>query len=243
MTISENINKSFREYMGSIIILIFLAGICGAVSMAFTFWAMPYAKIVIEIGEGMNTRIPNMPEMIRFFKFFAIFFGINMLDGVVAYMLSIGAFKCAMDNSRGRKMKISDLFFAFKTKPLKFLGLYIMEIILILLWGCLFIIPGIIKMISYSQAFYLMVENPDYGIMESIRESKILMNGHKEALFMLWVVTVIPIFILLMIPYVGTGLFTFLAVPVVNLMYINFYNDITLYKYDNNDESENEELL
>lgn len=235
MTISENIKKSFREYIRSIIIWIFLSGICGAVSLAFTYWGLPYTKILLEVDmSGIYSM--SMTELKKLLEVSLISMGISLLDGLAAYMLSIGAFKCAMESSRGRKIKISDLFFAFRTKPLKFLGLYIVEIILILLWGCLFIIPGIVKMISYSQAFYLMIENPDYGIMEAINESQVLMTGHKEELFMLWTVTLIPMLALLMIPYVGTGLFTFFAVPFVNLIYINFYNDITLYRYNDDEE-------
>ena len=51
--------------------------------------------------------------------------------------------------------------------------------ILILLWTLLFIVPGIIAAIRYSQAFYILADHPDKDIMECIEDSKYLMQGNK----------------------------------------------------------------
>ena len=46
------------------------------------------------------------------------------------------------------------------------------------LWTLLFIVPGIVAMLRYSQAFYVLAENPDLSAGDCIRESKELMKGH-----------------------------------------------------------------
>ena len=244
MTILENINKSLREYMNSIFKWILIAGIYWAVSLAFTFLALPYMKVLSGLNGLAPEAIYNMSiaELETYFAASLAFMGIYLVNILVAYMFNVGAFKCALESSRGRKIKITDIFFAFKKKPLKFLALYIWKFILLSLWSCLFIIPGIIKYFSYSQALFLMIENPDYGINEAIKESKILMSGHKEKLFILWFMSIVLIVFLVLIPYVGVGLLTFLAFPFINLLYINFYNDITLYNQYDNNEYENIEL-
>ena len=39
------------------------------------------------------------------------------------------------------------------------------------LWSLLFWIPGIIAAYRYSQAYYILAENPDKGIMDCIRRA------------------------------------------------------------------------
>jgi uncharacterized membrane protein len=57
--------------------------------------------------------------------------------------------------------------------------------IFILLWALLFIIPGIIAAIRYSQAFYIMHDNPELSAMQCLNESKKMMAGNKAKLFTL----------------------------------------------------------
>ena len=53
------------------------------------------------------------------------------------------------------------------------------------LWMFLFIIPGIIKWMSYSQAFYIMADDPQIAASEAIKKSQKMMDGHKMEFFML----------------------------------------------------------
>ena len=80
--------------------------------------------------------------------------------------------------------EVSELFAYMKIFG-KALGLRIVMTIFIILWSCLFIIPGVIAFYRYSMATYLMAENPDMGIMEAINASKQMMIGNKWRLFCL----------------------------------------------------------
>ncbi len=53
------------------------------------------------------------------------------------------------------------------------------------LWSLLFVIPGIIKSISYSMSMYILAENKGKSAMECINESKAMTEGHKMELFVL----------------------------------------------------------
>ena len=68
---------------------------------------------------------------------------------------------------------------------LKLVGLTLVTSILIMLWSMLLVVPGVIKAFSYSQAFKVMIENPNMSITEAIKESKKLMDGHKMEYFIL----------------------------------------------------------
>lgn len=54
-----------------------------------------------------------------------------------------------------------------------------------LLWMLLFIIPGIIKNLSYSMTPYILAENPGMTVNEAITASRRVMDGNKWRLFCL----------------------------------------------------------
>ncbi|MBP5706981.1 MAG: DUF975 family protein, partial [Spirochaetales bacterium] len=55
----------------------------------------------------------------------------------------------------------------------------------VMLWSCLFIIPGIIAAFRYSMAFYILADNPEMSGMDALKASKEMMKGHKMEFFML----------------------------------------------------------
>ena len=91
------------------------------------------------------------------------------------------------------------LFNGFEYYTKSFLLMIVMAA-LIFLQLLLLVIPGIIAVYRYSQAFYIMADDPAKGPMQCIQESKLMMNGNKMNLFLLelsfigWIVlAVIPL--------------------------------------------------
>ena len=68
---------------------------------------------------------------------------------------------------------------------LKIFGLSLWMGLFIMLWSCLCYIPGIIAALRYSQAFYILAEDPNKGIRQCVNESKELMSGHLWEYFVL----------------------------------------------------------
>lgn len=148
-----------------------------------------------------------------------IFFLITM---VVSTIFEFGYYSyCLKVANRDVTMSYGDLF-----SPLKYffkaLGLQIVTSVFIFLWTLLFIIPGIIAAYRYSQVKFILVENPDKGIMECIRESKEMMAGHKMEYFVLGLS-----FILWNILAVFTcGLAYIYVYPYTMVTYANYYNGL-----------------
>ena len=63
--------------------------------------------------------------------------------------------------------------------------LNLLEGLLVFLWSLLLLVPGIIAAYRYSQAIYILLDNPDKSVLQCIRESKELMKGRKGELFSL----------------------------------------------------------
>ncbi len=82
----------------------------------------------------------------------------------------------------------------------------------IALWSLLFFIPGIIKVFSYSQMFYVLAEHPKVGVRKALRISKEITKGYKGDLFFLsvsfigwYLLTSIPLFVTLVITPIALG--------------------------------------
>ncbi len=100
-------------------------------------------------------------------------------------MISIGTYFVWLDVSHNKKANIKTLFEPFSQYG-RYLTGYLVVTIFVFLWTLLFIVPGIIKGISYSQTFYLMRENPEIDGDEARKLSMKMMDGHKMDLFLLY---------------------------------------------------------
>ena len=122
-----------------------------------------------------------------------ILFGISLLCGLIlapmitvilmpAFMLSYAMIY--LDLTIGKRPKTGDLFAGFKAFG-KALWLCIVMTFFISLWSLLLVVPGIVKAYSYSQAFFILAENPNMRAIDALRESKKIMHGKKWDLFVL----------------------------------------------------------
>lgn len=115
--------------------------------------------------------------------------GFGQILSLAMLVLEIGLSVFYLKFINNEKTDYMDVFFSFTFKDLNkylnHLGTMLARMLLIVLWMLLFIIPGIIKAIAYSQVTYIKAENPDMDIMECLKESQRLMDGHKMEYFVM----------------------------------------------------------
>lgn len=140
---------------------------------------------------------------------------------LVSGALTFGVLNFYLSISRRENPQTADLFNGFGKFVDTFL-LYLLSTIFIFLWSLLLIIPGIIAAFSYSQAYYILRDNPGISALEAIRRSKAMMAGHKGRLFIL-VLSFIGWFLLACLTF-GIGLL-WLA-PYFYTAIGHFYNDL-----------------
>ena len=138
----------------------------------------------------------------------ATFVGPLVLGGVV----ELGTVLLALEIARAGKTEFNTGFKGFTQFGSAFIAAFVGSIF-IMLWSCLFIIPGIIAAFRYSMAFYILADNPEMSGMEALKASKQMMKGHKMEFFLLqlsflgWCLLAILAFGILMIwlaPYIKT---------------------------------------
>jgi len=109
---------------------------------------------------------------------------INVYSLIVSGPVTLGISAYFLQVFRQKEGGIEYLLGAFNYMW-KSLVLLILVTVRIMLWTFLFVIPGIIAAFRYSQAFFIMADNPQKTPRQCIEESKYLMDGNKGKLFLL----------------------------------------------------------
>ena len=133
------------------------------------------------------------------------------LSLVRIYLMVIGGKKpAAADAFSG----FDDFWSAFKVTFL--VGLFTF------LWSLLFIIPGIVKSLSYSMSLYILAENKGKGALECINESKNMTDGHKGELFVL----ALSFIGWILLGYITFGIALIWVIPYMNATQANAYESL-----------------
>jgi len=107
---------------------------------------------------------------------------------LIAPILSAGLYVVGKQIIQNKKMVFESLFVFFKNidHAVKLFAVGILVSLITSLGYILFIIPGVIWGLQYSQALFIMADNPQLEIMEALKKSKELMNGKKADLLLFY---------------------------------------------------------
>ena len=126
-------------------------------------------------------------------------------------MLTMGFMSYCLGLSRGIDGSVGSMFDAFGNF-FRFLAINILISLLVSLAMLLLIVPGIILSYAYALAPFLLMDDPQKGPIQCMRESREWMRGNKGKLFLLdlsmlgWLVlTVIPGAAVYTLPYYYTA--------------------------------------
>jgi uncharacterized membrane protein len=89
-------------------------------------------------------------------------------------------------------------------------------------WSLLFIIPGIVAAYSYAAAPYFLFDDPDKDPLQCINESKMLMRGRRQELFVLDL-SFFPWWCLVL---VTGGIAAFYVTPYISVTRAGFYREV-----------------
>jgi len=137
----------------------------------------------------------------------------GMASLLITGPLAFGMAYFYMNVVRQGDYSLNDMFRGFSFFKKNFI-LNIIIIVRVILWMVLLIVPGILAALRYSQAFYVLCDNPDLSPTEALAESSRLMEGHKGQYVMLGIsfigwallgVITLGIGFLWITPYMGTS--------------------------------------
>lgn len=109
---------------------------------------------------------------------------LNVYTAIVSGPITLGVSVYFLKVFRQQEGGIQDVLYAFNYMWKSFI-LLLLILVKTLLWSLLFVIPGIIAAFSYSQAFFILADDPGKSPSLCIQESKAMMAGNKGRLFCL----------------------------------------------------------
>ena len=109
---------------------------------------------------------------------------IDVLLHLALSIVSVGFTIFTLNTIRRTAPDFGNLLDGFGMMP-RLLWLLILEALFVMLWSCLFVVPGIVAAYRYSLAVYIMIDHPELSAMDCIRESKRMTQGYKAQLFRL----------------------------------------------------------
>lgn len=161
-------------YLVSVVYLV-IVNILSELSSRMQYGNIDLSTVFAEISQGNAITVPELS-----------LWGTVLLLAVTAMsnVITIGFQNFCLRVGRRQHAGIGEIFDIFSLFFKAFALIFMMGIF-ILLWSCLFIIPGIIAAYRYSFAPYILIDYPDKGVMQCIRESKEMTRGYKRQLFVL----------------------------------------------------------
>ena len=206
----ENLQGNWGISVGVALVAALLGGmVTGSGNISFQF--------------NENT-VRNLPPV--FWGFLLPFVSVVGLLGLAMFIIGgvveLGYAKFLLKQHDKKELVFSDLFSQFNRFGTGFAQRFL-RTLYTALWTLLFVIPGIIKSLSYAMTPFILEDHPELTASEAINRSKKLMDGHKMDLFILSL-TFIGWDILSALTF-GIG-FLFLN-PYRNAAYAAFYRNIS----------------
>jgi uncharacterized membrane protein len=141
--------------------------------------------------------------------------------GVLWALLDYGFSSLALKTEKEEELSDLEVFAAYK-KLGRWIVFYLVFTIKVMLWMMLFIVPGIIALLNYSQSVFLMLEDEELKPLAAIKKSCVLMQGRKLEFLTLWLSFIgYHLFALL-----TWGVTTLYSVPYTRLAYAGYYREL-----------------
>ena len=148
---------------------------------------------------------------------------LTIVASFILFPLQWGYFVTFVDCHRGDTdpFNVKNLFVGYKDF-VRIFGTVLLQMVYIVLWSLLLVVPGIIKSMSYALTPYILKDNPELKYNSAIEQSMAMMEGYKAELFVLclkylgWT--------LLAILTLGIGMLW--VIPYYSAAMANFYEDV-----------------
>ena len=143
--------------------------------------------------------------------------------GWLLYFIQVGLTYYLVRFVKDEKHEFKDLF-RFSSDFGRCLGACLLQAVFIFLFTLLLIIPGIMKSLGYSLVPYLLADEKykDMKLMDILKKSEEMMNGHKADLFVFG----LSFILWYLLGFVTCGLAFFYVTPYQSVATTKFLNDI-----------------
>jgi uncharacterized membrane protein len=192
-----------------------------AIKTFFVYWVVVSAisflvmvlSVVFKTSLGVNAQFGPIAAIINLLQLVNNF--------VVSPVMTFGFMYFFLLLSRGQTPELTDMFTGFN-RILTIALTSFFKILFILLWSLLFIIPGILASLSYSQTFFILADDSSIGALDAIKKSKEMMYGHRND----YAYLLFRFFGLTLLCFLTLGIGFIWLIPYTQVTFAKFYDDI-----------------
>lgn len=139
-----------------------------------------------------------------------------VLNAFLRNPLLVGARRYFLKNA-AQPAELKELGYAFQGQYyLKIVGARFLADLFIFLWSLLLVIPGILKAYQYYLVDYILADDPDLPVMDALRLSQEMMQGHKWNAFVLD------------LSFIGWHILSALTGGILSIFYVTPYKEATV---------------
>lgn len=183
-----------------------------------SFVGLSFVFLLLSSLAGFGTNYGSTMFGTSFGTLGIILTGVGVIATIILIPVQYGFVIAHLRSSRqDLPAEVGDLFIGFKNFW-KVLGALLLVGVIVVCGCILFIVPGIIMGLAYTLVPYILHDNPELSITETLAKSREMMKGHKWELF------------LLMLSFIGwllLGILTFF----IGYLWLMPYMQMTEYKF------------
>lgn len=155
---------------------------------------------------------------------YALIIGASSYTGIVMILLAgpleVGLCAFAIRLQQGAEVSVATMFVsAFDHNFARKLGGYWWRQLFTFLWSLAFVIPGIVKSLSYAMQPYILADCPDVTAKDSLKLSMRMMQGQKMRLFVLG------------LSFIGWALLSAFTCGILVVLYVGPYMQQTMAQF------------
>lgn len=137
----------------------------------------------------------------------------DWISTMLCWVVSLGMVANFLDIARGKKPGLARIFVGFQSVGFffRYLGMEILRVIFVFLWSLLLIVPGLMKMYSYTMSEWVLLDHPEYSPLQAITASKKMMYGHRLE------------FVMLQLRFLGWFLLCFVTLGIASFWVMPYY--------------------
>lgn len=153
-----------------------------------------------------------VPKLSYFGPIISLLFSFTVCPLFVGYILYI------LKLIRGENFSLNDLFDFYDKRIFSIIGISLLVFLFTFLWSLLLVIPAIIAIYSYIMVSYVFADGTTNNALDTIKESKRLMQGYKWDYFV-FLISFIGWIMIKSITFGIAGIYTIPYMTVSNAMY------------------------
>jgi hypothetical protein len=207
--------------------IIYLIAIFGLAISFIGFENISKLADSIKSSSGMNPEIAKEIMKLLPLNFWLIFAALTLVMIIFSFLMQLSYLHIAL--SKKSKVSFSEAFRVAKKYFWRYVGFSIVTLFFLAVLFLLLIIPGIIFMVYWVFAVYILV-GENKGILESLSASKKLVKGRWWKVFGFFLLIVILAIVVdatfSFVPLIGSIVPNLVVLPFIYLFFKNFYLDL-----------------